>query len=72
MVSGMYPIPYIAVRGVCIKAVRQSACLVVTPVTFNSFAVLFNCMPVDRGSDYDSPSIKLTFWLFGAGLLSVS
>ena len=30
---------------------RQFACLVVNPVTVNSFAVLFNCMPVGRGSD---------------------
>ena len=30
---------------------RQSACLVVNPVTVNNFASLFNCTPVGRASD---------------------
>ena len=31
---------------------RQSACFVVNPIRVNNFAVLFNCMPVGRGSDH--------------------
>ena len=27
---------------------RQSACLVINPITFDKFAALFNCTPVDR------------------------
>ena len=30
---------------------RQSACLVINPITADTFAALFNCMPVDRASD---------------------
>ena len=34
-----------------VDVMQQSACLVVNPITVNNFAVLFNCMPVGRGSD---------------------
>ena len=37
--------------GYNIDVIRQSACLAVNPITVNKFAVLFNCMPVGRGSD---------------------
>ena len=37
--------------GCNVDVMRQSACLMVNPVTVNNFAVLFNCMPVGRGSD---------------------
>ena len=30
---------------------RQTACLVVNPITVNNFADLFNCTPVGRVSD---------------------
>ena len=30
---------------------RQSACLVINPITVDGCAVLFNCTPVDRASD---------------------
>ena len=30
---------------------RQSACLVINPITVDSYAALFNCTPVDRASD---------------------
>ena len=30
---------------------RQSACLVIYPITADNFAALFNCTPVDRASD---------------------
>ena len=31
---------------------RQSACLVIDPITVDSFTARFNCTPVDRASDY--------------------
>ena len=34
-----------------IDVLRQTACLVVNPITVNSFAYLFNCMTVGRASD---------------------
>ena len=37
--------------GYNVDMMRQSACLVVNPITVNNFAVLFNCTPVGRGSD---------------------
>ena len=37
--------------GYNLIAMRQSACLVINPITVDSFAALFNCMPVDRTSD---------------------
>ena len=40
---------------------RQSACLVVNPITVDNFCALFNCKPVDRASYYDSPDLKLFF-----------
>ena len=37
--------------GYNINIMRQSACLVFNPITFNKFAYLFNCTPVCRASD---------------------
>ena len=37
--------------GYNINIMRQSACLVFNPITFNNFASLFNCTPVGRASD---------------------
>ena len=37
--------------GYNMNVMRQTACLVVNPVTFNNFADLFNCTPVGRASD---------------------
>ena len=37
--------------GYGIAVIRQAACLVINPITVNIFAVLFNYMPVGRGSD---------------------
>ena len=36
--------------GYNINTMRQSACLLVNPVTVNNFASLFNCTPVGRAS----------------------
>ena len=37
--------------GYDLNVMRQSACLVINPITVNNFAALFNCTPVDRASD---------------------
>ena len=36
--------------GYNLKVMRQSACLVINPITIDVFAALFNCTPVDRAS----------------------
>ena len=37
--------------GYDLNAMRQSACLVINPITVDNFAALFNCTPVDLASD---------------------
>ena len=37
--------------GYDLNVMRQSACLVVSPITVDNFAALFNCTAVDRASD---------------------
>ena len=37
--------------GYNLNLMRQSACLVVNPITVDGYAALFNCTPVDRASD---------------------
>ena len=37
--------------GYNLNVMRQSACLVINPITVNGYAALFNCTPVDRASD---------------------
>ena len=37
--------------GYDLNVMRQSASLVITPITINNFAAVFNCTPVDRASD---------------------
>ena len=37
--------------GYDLNAMRQSACLVINPITVDNFAALFNCTPVVRASD---------------------
>ena len=37
--------------GYDLNVMRQSACLVINPITVNNFAALFNCTPVDLASD---------------------
>ena len=34
-----------------LNVMRQSACLVINPITVDNFAALSNCTPVDRASD---------------------
>ena len=37
--------------GYDLNVMRQSACLVINPISVDNFAALFNCTPVNRGSD---------------------
>ena len=37
--------------GYDLNVMRQSACLVINPITVDNFAALFNCRPVNRASD---------------------
>ena len=37
--------------GYDLNGMRQSACLVINPITVDNFTALFNCTPVDRASD---------------------
>ena len=46
--------------GYNLNVMRQSACLVINPITVDGDATLFNCTPVIRASDfYDGPDLKL-------------
>ena len=37
--------------GYDLNVMRQSACLVINPITIDNFAALFNCTTMDRASD---------------------
>ena len=37
--------------GYDLNFMLQSACLVISPITVDNFAAVFNCTPVDRASD---------------------
>ena len=37
--------------GYDLNVMRQSACLVINPITVDGYAALFNCTPVARASD---------------------
>ena len=37
--------------GYDLNVIRQSACLVISPITLENVSALFNCTPVDRASD---------------------
>ena len=37
--------------GYNLNVMRQSACLVINPITVDGYATLFNCTPVDLASD---------------------
>ena len=37
--------------GYNLNVMRQSECLVITQITVDDYATLFNCTPVDRASD---------------------
>ena len=48
--------------GYNLNVMRQSACLVVNPITADSYSALFNCTPVDRASDPDLKLFILVGW----------
>ena len=48
--------------GYDLNVMRQSACLVINPITVDNFAALFNCTPVDRVSDSRTKAIHFC-WL---------
>ena len=37
--------------GYNLNVMRQSACLLINPITVDGYAALFSCTPVDRASD---------------------
>ena len=37
--------------GYNLNVIRQSACLVINPITVDDYAALFHCTPVDRAAD---------------------
>ena len=37
--------------GYDLNVMRQSACLVINPITVDGYAALFSCTPADRASD---------------------
>ena len=48
--------------GYNLNVMRQSACLVIDPITVDSYAALFNCTPVDRASDsMMAPTLSYSF-----------
>ena len=50
LVSWNFILRYIKI-GYNINVIRQTACMVVNPVTVNNFASLFGCTPAGRASD---------------------
>ena len=54
--------------GYNLNVMRQSACLVINPITVDGYAALFNCTPVDRASDsMMAPTLSYSFYLVGTG-----
>ena len=48
--------------GYNLNVMRQSACLVINPITIDVFAALFNCTPVDMVSDsMMAPTLSYSF-----------
>ena len=59
--------------GYNLNVMRQSACLVINPITVDSYAALFNCTPVERASDSMMARPKaIHFSWFGPELSSVA
>ena len=67
--------------GYNLNVMRQSACLVINPITVDGYATLFNCMPQDRASDsmmarpkvihfsWLGPELSSVAWSTGAQLI---
>ena len=59
--------------GYNLTVMRQSACLVINPITVDGFAALFNCTSMDRVSDSTMARPKaIHFSWFGPHLSSVA
>ena len=59
--------------GYNLNVMRQSACLVINPITVDGYAALFNCTPVDRASDsMMAPTKAIHFSCLGPELSSVA
>ena len=64
-----------------LNVMRQSACLVINPITVDGYAARFNCTPVDRASDsmmarpkaihfsWLGPELSSVAWSTGAQLI---
>ena len=58
--------------GYSLDIMRQSACLILNPITVYSYGFLFNCMTVGQASD-SMTALTLSFnWWVGAPCLSVA
>ena len=56
-----------------LDTLRRTACLVVNPITVDSYDVLSNCTAVVRASDSVTSSTKtLTSWLLGSAVMSLA
>ena len=56
-------------NGYKINVMRQSACVIINPITVDSFAFLYNCTPAGRASDsMMSPKLSLLIYLSWLGL----
>ena len=54
-----------------LNVIRQSACLVINPITVVNYAALFNCTPVNRATGcMMSPTYSYSFQLVWTGALS--
>ena len=59
--------------GYNLYVMRQSACLVINPITVDGYAALFNCTPVNRASDsMMAPTLSYYFSWLGPELSSVA
>ena len=69
----------IIIRHKCIgydfNFMRQSACLLIKPITVDNFAAIFDCMPMDRPSDsmmaHTSFCFRFSVVLFGKPGISI-
>ena len=46
--------------GYDLNVMRQSACLVINPITVDNVAAFFNCTPVDRAPDGGSDVVSVS------------
>ena len=55
-----------------LNVMRQSACLVINPITVDGYAALFDCTPVDRASDSMMAPKAIHFSRLGPELSSIA